>query len=99
MEENKTNSVEEEIFNYTPSFTLNSSKHEHELFNDDDNIKFPLINIKRINLPKKKIEDWQILVDGKVMLVLKGTRFSNKEKEYLRTLDGIKFVIDRKSVV
>ena len=56
-------------------FSLNVLRIDHELFKDEDNIKQKLINVKRVNL--RKGEDWEILEDGKVVLLLKGIRFTN----------------------
>lgn len=65
---------------------------DNELFNEDEgNVIHPIINIKRIKT--SKIEDWQILVNGKISILLKGNRFTNAEKEYLRTVEGMKFLI------
>jgi|SRR3990172_6419492 len=72
-------------------FSLNVLRIDHELFKDEDNIKQKLINVKRVNL--RKGEDWEILEDGKVVLLLKGIRFTKPEKDFLRTLDGMKFLI------
>lgn len=77
---------------------------DNELFNEDDgNIIHSVINVKRVQLPKNG-EDWEILVDGKVTLSIKGTRFTNTEKDFLKTVDGMKFLISeykkgRRSVV
>ena len=72
-------------------FSLNVLRIDHELLKDEDNIKQKLINVKRVNL--RKGEDWEILEDGKVVLLLKGIRFTKPEKDFLRTLDGMKFLI------
>ena len=73
-------------------FSLNVLRIDHDLYKDEDNVKQKLFNVKRINLPRKG-EDWQILEDGKVVLLFKGTRFTKKEKEFLRTPDGMRFLI------
>jgi hypothetical protein len=73
-------------------FSLSIGKHEHDLYNDDDNIKEKLISVRRKNMPKKG-EDWEIYEDNKSVLLLKGNRFSNKERDFLRTADGMNFLI------
>ena len=72
---------------------FNSSlKADNKFYKDEDNIKQKLISVRRIKM--RKGEDWEILEDKKVMLILKGVRFNNKEKEYFRTVNGINFIMD-----
>lgn len=66
-------------------------KTDNELFDDEEYVAQKIINVKRVNL--KKGEDWEILEDSKVVLTMKGTRFTNLEKEFLRTVEGMKFII------
>lgn len=78
-------------------------KADNELYNEEDNVPAPVVSVRRVKLPRSG-EDWEILVNGKVALVMKGTRFTNPEKEFLRTVDGMRFLISeykegRKSVV
>jgi hypothetical protein len=40
-----------------------------------------------------KGEKWKIFEDNKVMFVVEGTKLTNKEKEFLRTIDGVNFLI------
>lgn len=77
---------------------------DNELFNEEV-AKKPekVISVKRVKLPRNG-EDWEILENNKAVLCLKGTRFSNSEKEFLRTVDGMKFLMEqykagKKSVV
>jgi len=67
-------------------------KYNNEFYKDEDNIQQKVINVKRTKL--RKGEDWEILENKKVVLILKGVRFNNKEKEYFRTIEGIKFIMD-----
>ena len=77
---------------------------DNELFNEDDRaIVHSVINVKRIKLPKNG-EDWEILVDGKSAVTMKGTRFTNAERDFLRSVEGMKFLVSeykkgRRSVV
>lgn len=68
-------------------------KQETELFDDSSYIPHDLISVRRVNLPKNG-EDWEILKNKKVVLVLKGIRFTKNEKNYLRTVDGIQFLMN-----
>lgn len=83
---------DEDVFspdNQDSKLTLRS---DNELFNEEEsNIIHPVINVKRIKTSKS--EDWQIIINGKKMVLLKGNRFNNNEREYLRTVDGMKFLI------
>ncbi len=67
-------------------------KHDNEFYKDEDNIEQKSITVRRAKL--RKGEDWEILENKKVVLILKGVRFSNKEKEYFRTVDGVKFIMN-----
>lgn len=68
---------------------------DNELFNEYDSaIVHSVINVKRVKLPKNG-EDWEILVDGKVAVTMKGTRFTNAEKDFLRSVDGMKFLVSQ----
>jgi hypothetical protein len=73
---------------------FNSSllRNEHEFFKEDENVAHKLINVRRANL--RKGEDWEILENNKVVLVLKGIRFTNTEKEFFRTANGMNFIIN-----
>jgi hypothetical protein len=68
-------------------------KIDNDLFKEDDYLPQKLIQVKRINL-SKGTEEWKIFEDKDIVLVLKGSRFTNKEKEFLRTPNGFKFIID-----
>lgn len=79
---------------------------DNELFDEEEykKDKKKFVQARCIFLPKKGIEDWEILVDGQSVLLMKGTRFTNAEKEFLRSVDGIQFLISsykegKKSVV
>lgn len=74
------------------NFNFHLLKADNELFNEDKNKAGKLVNAKRIRLPKNG-EDWQILENNKLALLLKGTRFTNTERKFLRTVDGMKFLV------
>lgn len=74
------------------SFNFHLLKADNELFDEDSNKANKVISAKRVKLPKNG-EDWQILENGKAVLVLKGTRFTNVEKNFLHTVDGMKFLV------
>lgn len=94
----------EDVFNSNNYDVRSTLRADNELFNDEaSTIVYPVINVKRIN-SAKNTENWQILVNGKVVLLLKGTRFTTAEKKYLKTVEGMKFLISeykngKKSVI
>ena len=88
---NEANS--ETNFNNSKYLNLNILRTDHELFKEEDDIKQKVLNIKRIKLPRNG-EDWEILEDKKIVLTLKGTRFSKSQREFLRTVNGVKFLMD-----
>jgi len=68
------------------------SKHEDDLYNDEDNIAFRVIRVKRIGMPARG-EKWRIFEDAKVIFTIDGHKLTKKEKEFLRTIDGINFLM------
>ena len=68
-----------------------SLRQESELFDEKSHVPHGVIGVKRVEYGKG--EDWEVLQDDKVALVLKGVRFTSKEKEFLRSVDGIKFIM------
>lgn len=77
----------------TRNFNFTSLKADNELFNEEDYVAQTVINVKRIKL-RKGGEDWEVRENNKVVLTMKGTRFSKAEKAFLRTVEGMKFVVD-----
>lgn len=74
------------------NFNFHLLKADNELFNEEANKASKVTSAKRVRLPRNG-EDWQILENNKVVLLLKGTRFTNPEKKFLRTIDGMKFLV------
>lgn len=70
----------------------NLSKFEYDLYHEEDDKSEKVIRVKRVSMPNKG-EKWKIFEDNKVMFVLEGTKLTNKEKEFLRTVDGVNFLI------
>lgn len=96
---NKYKDSSEETVSYTEGGGGNqlkyfnaSLKYNNEFYKDEDNIEQKVINVHRAKL--RKGEDWEILENKKVVLILKGIRFNNKEKEFFRTVDGINFIMN-----
>jgi hypothetical protein len=74
------------------NFNFHLLKADNELFNEEANKASTVTSAKRVKLPKNG-EDWHILENGKIALLMKGTRFTNAEKEFLRTVEGMKFLV------
>ena len=75
-----------------PSNSL-SLRQDSGLFDDDSYVAQSVISVRRISLPKNG-EDWEIIVDKQPVLLLKGYRFSKKEREYLRSPNGMSLMIN-----
>lgn len=67
-------------------------RQESEFYDEESNVVHELISVKRVRLPKNG-EDWQIHKDKKPILILKGARFTSKERDFLRSIDGVKFIL------
>ena len=75
-------------------YPINTSMRlDSELFKDEDYVRTKCVNVKRVKLPKDG-ENWEVLEDGKVVLTLNGIKFSNKDRAWFKTIDGIKFIMD-----
>ncbi len=70
----------------------NLSKFEYDLYHEEDDKAEEVIRVKRVSMANKG-EKWKIFEDNKVMFTLEGTKLTNKEKDFLRTVDGVNFLI------
>lgn len=68
------------------------SKYEYDLYKEEDDVKMPVIRIKHTSTANK-VERWKIFEDSKAMFVIEGSKLSAKEKEFLRSVAGINFLI------
>jgi hypothetical protein len=82
--------VQEEFKDQNLKYNL--SKFEYDLYHDEDDVTEKVIRVKRFSMPNKG-EKWKIFEDNKVMFIVEGTKLTNKEKEFLRTIDGVNFLI------
>jgi hypothetical protein len=93
IHDNSTKYMDEDQFAYDEkSGKKGLIKQDTEFFNDEDYIPGKSVRVKRVS--KSSHEDWKVFVNGEEDLILKGTRFSAKEREYLRTTDGVMFIIN-----
>ena len=72
----------------------NLSKFEFDLYHEEDDVAEKVIRVKRVSMPNKG-EKWKIFEDNKVMFVVEGAKLTNKEKDFLRTVDGVNFLISQ----
>ena len=85
-------SITDEIKDQNNKFSLN--KFEVNLFHDEENIPQKVLRIKRVPLPNKG-ENWKIFEDNKVVFTIEGIKLSHKERQFLRTVDGINFLLSQ----
>lgn len=71
---------------------FNLNKFEFDLFHEEKNVPQTVIRVKRVSLPNKG-EKWKIFEDNKNVFTVDGSKLTNKEKEFLRTVDGINFLL------
>lgn len=63
------------------------SKFDYDLFKEEDNTVEKVIRVKRVALPNDG-ERWKFFVDSKVVLIIEGSKFNKKERNFLRSIDG-----------
>lgn len=68
------------------------SKFDHDLYKEEDDVAEKVIRVKRVSMPNKG-EKWKIFEDSKVAFIVEGNKLNNKEKDFLRTVDGVNFLI------
>lgn len=83
-------SITDEVKEQNTKYNL--SKFDYDLYYDEDNISQIVIRVKRVALPNKG-ERWKVMQDNKLLFVVEGTKLTNKEKDFLRTVDGVNFLI------
>ena len=65
-----------------------------ELYDEQKDIVFPMLRIKRVSRPKNN-ERWEIIENGEIKLSLKRSALTNVDAEFLYTVDGIKFLLEQ----
>lgn len=97
MSKNKSDSmnalpITDEIKDQNSKYNLN--KFEFDLFHEEKSIPQKVLRVKRISLPNKG-EKWKIFEDTKAVFTVEGSKLTNKEKDFLRTVDGINFLLSQ----
>lgn len=72
----------------------NLNKFEYDLYHEEDDIALKVIRVKHINLPNKG-ERWKIFENNKQVFIVEGAKLTNKEKNFLRSVDGVIFLISQ----
>lgn len=83
-------SITEEFKSQSNKYTL--SKFEFDLYDEESNKPEKVIRVKKFSMPNKG-EKWKIFEDNKVMFVIEGSKLNSKEKNFLKTVDGINFLL------
>ncbi len=87
MKDFKTTEEEELSIEINPN-----NLKENEFFKTENYIPHVMIRVKRTI--SKGEEQWKVLENNTTVLILKSSRFTNKEKEFLRTQDGFNYIIN-----
>lgn len=87
-------SVGSEEFKEHSGGKLGLSKIDHDLYREEDDLTFAVVRVKRIGLPSRG-EKWKVMLDNKTTVVLEGAKLTKKEREFLRTVDGVNFLISQ----
>lgn len=65
---------------------------DQELYKEEEDVALTMVRVKRVSLPNKG-ENWKIFVDSKNVELIEGVKLSQKEREFLRGADGIRFIM------
>lgn len=67
------------------------SRFDYDLFDEEKATPAPVIRVKRTNTSTKG-ERWKVLRNEELLLIIEGNKLSKKEREYLRSLEGVSFL-------
>ena len=70
----------------------NPSKFDFDLYHEDLDVAMPSFRVKRIALPNDG-ERWRIMSGSLVICVVEGSKLNKKERAFLRSLDGVNFLL------
>ena len=88
----ETSSQSSDDFKET-NLKYNLSKFEYDLYHEEYDTIEKVIRVKRFSVPND--EKWKIFEDTKVVLIIEGSKLTKKEKEFLRTVEGVNFLISQ----
>lgn len=75
-----------------PNLRGNLSKFEGDLYKEEDDKVEKVFRIKRVAVPNKGVK-WKFFEDNKVVFTLEGLKLTNKEKDFLHTIEGVNFLL------
>lgn len=74
-------------------FKFNLSRRDIELFDEKRaQVANPVIRVRRLGMINKN-ERWRIFQDEELMFVIEGIKLLKKEAAFLRTVEGVNFLI------
>lgn len=85
-------SITEEMKENNTKYSLN--RMDYDLHREENNTIEKVLRVKRFTVPNKG-ERWKVFEDNKIMFILEGSKLNNKEKEFLRTLEGFNFLLSQ----
>ena len=68
-------------------------KFDYELYKEEDNSVMPVIRVKYINSTTSNPEKWKVMENNEVLFIVEGDKLNKKEKEFLKSIDGVNFLI------
>lgn len=70
----------------------NLSNYDYDLFHEERDVVEKVVRIRRFNYSNKG-ESWKVFEDNKVVVIIEAAKLSMKEREFLRTVDGVTFML------
>jgi hypothetical protein len=77
---------------YKDGSKYNLSKFDYELYDESKATPNTVVRIKRIGSIDKN-EKWRIIEDGELKFILEGEKLLKKECAFLRTVEGLNWLI------
>lgn len=72
-----------------------SSRYDYDLYNEEDNKKMPMVRIQRHYVKKTSEEKWKFYENTKKIMEIDSLELTDKEKDFLRTPNGILFCLKK----
>lgn len=74
-----------------------SLRVDHELYHDEDHIKFPIIRVKYVALPNNGCK-WKVMSDDDVMCVIDGSKINKADRKFLQSVEGVNWLLGKAKV-
>lgn len=82
---------EDNIQDYDPSCFNFSLKQDCDFFNDELYVPNKLIGVKYVG--NKNVDKWTFTEDNKPTFSLDGSKFSEEQRKFFKTVEGMQFLI------